>query len=146
MPRVYVSDVIDATRDDVWAVLRDFSAMDEWHPLIAEMHMEEGQPADQVGAVRAFTLTDGGRLRERLLSLSDYDYHFRYDILESPLPWEGYVAECRLLPITVGNRTFIEWSTEFVCAQDKEPELVQLVSQEVFLAAFEALKLKLEKH
>lgn len=146
MPRVYVSDVIDATRDDVWAVLRDFSAMDEWHPLIAEMHMEEGQPADRVGAVRAFTLTDGGRLRERLLSLSDYDYHFRYDILESPLPWEDYVAECRLLPITVGNRTFIEWSTEFVCAQAKEPELVQLVSQEVFLAAFEALKLKLEKH
>ena len=146
MPRVYVSDVIDATRDDVWAVLRDFSAMDEWHPLIAEMHMEKGQPADQVGAVRAFTLTDGGRLRERLLSLSDYDYHFRYDILESPLPWEDYVAECRLLPITTGNRTFIEWSTEFVCAQDKESELVQLVSQEVFLAAFEALKLKLEKH
>lgn len=146
MPRVYVSDVIDATRDDVWAVLRDFSAMDEWHPLIAEMHMEEGQPADQVGAVRAFTLTDGGRLRERLLSLSDYDYHFRYDILESPLPWEDYVAECRLLPITAGNRTFIEWSTEFVCAQDKESELVQLVSQEVFVAAFEALKLKLEKH
>ena len=146
MPRVYVSDVIDATPDDVWAVLRDFSAMDEWHPLIAEMHMEQGRPADQVGAVRAFTLTDGGRLRERLLSLSDYDYHFRYDILESPLPWEDYVAECRLLPITAGNRTFIEWSTEFVCAQDKESELVQLVSQEVFVAAFEALKLKLEKH
>ena len=146
MARVYVSDVIDAAPDDVWAVLRDFAAMDEWHPLIAKMHMEEGHPADRVGAVRTFTLTDGGRLRERLLSLSDYDYHFRYDILESPLPLEDYVAECRLLPITVANRSFIEWSAEFICARAKEPELVQLISQDVFLAAFEALKVKLEKH
>ncbi|ESR25814.1 hypothetical protein N177_1149 [Lutibaculum baratangense AMV1] len=58
--------VIDAPIDRVWALARDFNGHGDWHPLIAESHVEDGRPSDQVGCVRNFTLADGGHLRERL--------------------------------------------------------------------------------
>ena len=74
MVRVVESAVIDVAIDEVWRVLRDFNSHDKWHPAIAESRIEDGNPADMVGAVRAFSLTDGGHLREQLLRLNDRDH------------------------------------------------------------------------
>ena len=145
MIRVYTSSVIDAPADGVWAVVRDFNALPAWHPVIAESRIEQGQPSDQVGCVRAFRLRDGGRLREQLLALSDFDYQCVYSILESPMPLSGYVATLKLTPVTDGNRTFVEWSAEFDCAPEKEKELAQNIGQGVFQAGFDALKTLLRK-
>lgn len=140
MIRVYASSVIDAGADAVWRVIRDFNSLPAWHPLIADSRIENAQPADQVGCVRAFRLRDGGFIRERLLSLSDYDYQCVYSILESPMPLSDYVATLKLTPVTDGNRTFAEWSAEFECAQGRERELAQDIGQGVFQAGFDALK------
>ena len=64
MADVYVSSVIDAPADVVWARMRDFNALPSWHQAIAESRIESGLPAGQVGCVRAFRLHDGGRTRE----------------------------------------------------------------------------------
>ena len=72
----------------VWERIRDFNALPDWHPAIAESRIEGGGPSDQVGCVRAFRLADGGFLRERLLALSDYDFSVTYSILESPMEVE----------------------------------------------------------
>ena len=71
MVKVYVSSVIDRPAEAVWARVRDFNAMPDWHPLIADSRIEEQQPSDRVGCIRHFHLTDGGLIRERLLALSD---------------------------------------------------------------------------
>ena len=92
MPQVYTSSVIGAPADRVWSTVRDFNALPDWHPAIAESRIEGGAPSDQVGCVRAFRLTDGGAIREKLLALSDYDYSCTYSILESPMPLTGYIA------------------------------------------------------
>src|SRR5204863_79686 len=83
----------------------DINGHHSWHPLIAESHIEDGKPSDQVGCVRNFKLTNGGHLRERLLSFSDLDRTFIYNILESPLPLSNYVATFHCAPITEGNKT-----------------------------------------
>lgn len=140
MIRVYASSVIDAPADSVWGVVRDFNALPSWHPLIADSRIENGQPADKVGCVRAFRMRDGGQLREQLLSLSDYDYQCVYSILASPMPLENYVATLKLTPVTDGNRTFAEWSAEFDCEPSRERELSQNIGQGVFQAGFDALK------
>ena len=90
--------------------------------------------------MRSFQLQDGASIREKLLALSDYDYTCVYSILESPMDLSDYVATLRLLPVTEGNRCFIEWSAEFDCAPDKAVELTETVGQGVFQSGFDALK------
>jgi len=140
MARVYASSVINASAARVWTRVRDFNGMSNWHPLIAESRIENGEPADKVGCVRNFSLRNGDRLREQLLGLSDYDMFCTYSILDSPMPLTNYVATLRLTPITDHERTFIEWSADFDCAPDKEGELVSNIGGNVFQGGFDALK------
>jgi hypothetical protein len=140
MVKVYTSSVIDAPAPEVWARIRDFNGLPSWHRAIAESRIELGQPADKVGCIRNFTLRDGGRIREQLLALSDYDFAMTYSILESPMGVANYIAVLKLTPITDGNRSFAEWSAEFDCAPAREAELARHIGQEVFQAGFDALK------
>jgi uncharacterized protein YndB with AHSA1/START domain len=140
MPRVYVSSVIEAPAARVWERVRDFNGLPRWVPAVRESRIENGEPADRVGCVRDFRLQNGDRLREQLLGLSDHEYFCTYSILESPMPLTNYVATLRLTPVTDGDRTFAEWSAEFDCAADVADGLVGNIGQNVFLAAFAALK------
>ena len=140
MAQVYASSVIAAPADRVWAAVRDFNGLPDWHPGVVESRIEGGGPADQVGCVRAFRLQDGGAIRERLLALSDYDYSCSYAILESPMGVENYIATLKLTPVTDGARSFAEWSADFDCAPEREAELVALIGQGVFQGGFDALK------
>ena len=140
MIKVYVSSVIDAPADQVWAEIRDFNALPKWTPFVAESRIEGGMAPDTVGCVRSFRLKDGGAIREQLLTLSDYDFQVSYSILESPLGVDNYVATLKLTPVTDGGRTFAEWWAEFDCAPEREAELAQTIGQGVFQAAFDSLK------
>lgn len=140
MARVYVSSVIDAPPSRVWDRVRDFNGLPRWHPLIRDSRIEDALPADKVGCIRNFHLQNGDLIREQLLGLSDYDMFCTYSILESPMPLEDYLATLRLTPVTEGDRTFIEWSAEFTCAQDDEDGLVGGIGADVFQTGFDALK------
>jgi hypothetical protein len=140
MAKVYISSVINASAGQVWGVVRDFNGLPAWTPFVADSRIEQSQPADKIGCVRNFTLKDGGRIRERLLALSDYDFTMVYSILESPMGVENYIATLKLIPITDGDRCFAEWSAEFDCATGREQELIGHIGRNVFLAAFQSLK------
>ncbi|WP_274423834.1 SRPBCC family protein [Chelativorans sp. YIM 93263] len=139
MAKVYVSGIIDAPVEHVWAVARDFNGHGEWHPLIAESHIEEGRPSDQVGCIRNFKLTDGGHLREQLLAFSERDRSFTYNILVSPMPIENYVATFCCTPVTEGDKTFVEWSAEFDVAPQDEAEIKEKVGRSTFAEGIAAL-------
>ena len=140
MIRVYTSSVIDRPAEAVWARIRDFDALPQWHPVIADSRIEGGLASDQVGCIRHFHTRDGGLIRERLLALSDFEYSCSYAILESPMGVENYTATLKLTPVTDGGRTFAEWTAEFDCASGREAELTQSIGQGVFQAGFDALK------
>jgi hypothetical protein len=140
MVRVYVSTVIDASADTVWSRVRDFNAMPQWNPGIADSRIENGEPSDKVGCVRHFHTRDGGMIRERLLALSDYEYSCTYSILESPMGVDNYTATLKLTPVTDGSRTFAEWSAEFDCDPERERELSEHIGGGVFQGGFDALK------
>ena len=140
MVRVYVSSVIDAPADTVWSRIRDFNALPQWHPGIADSRIENSQPSDRIGCIRHFHTRDGGMIRERLLGLSDYDYTCTYSILESPMGVENYVATLKLTPVTDGVRSFAEWSAEFDCAEGREREIAEQIGGGVFQGGFDALK------
>ena len=140
MAKVYCSAVVPASASAVWAVVRDFNALPNWTPFVAESRIEQNRPSDQIGCVRNFRLKDDGRIRERLLALSDYEMSFEYAILESPMGVENYVAAFRLIPITDVDHTFAEWSAEFDAAPEREDDLIRSIGRNVFSAGLAALK------
>lgn len=140
MIRVSRSSVILLPLSVLWRAIRDFGAVDRWHPLVARSFIEDDRPADAVGCVRHLTLKDGGVIRERLLALSDQEHFFSYSILESPLPVENYGATLRLLPVSDGDTSYVHWTVEFDTARDKEDELRALVGEKIFQAGFDGMK------
>ena len=145
MARVYVSCVIPAPASTVWSVIRDFNALPKWTPFVAESRIEQNASADKIGCIRNFRLRNGGRIRERLLALSDYEMSCTYSILESPMGVENYLATLRLIPVTEGDHTFAEWSAEFDAAPERENALVEDIGRNVFVAGLSALKTKVSR-
>jgi NADPH2:quinone reductase len=140
MLRVTRSAVIDAPVERVWAVLRDFNSHDAWHPAVADSRIEDGAPADQVGCVRNFHLTDGAHVREQLLALSDTDFVSTYCILDATVPLRRYVATVTLKRVTDGNRTFWHWQSTFETPRGRERELADMVGRDVYEAGFAGLR------
>lgn len=140
MTKVYVSSVISAPAAEVWKIVRNFNGLPSWTPFVAESRIEHNAPPDQIGCIRNFSLRSGGRVRERLLALSDYDMSCTYAILESPMPLTDYIATLSLTPVTDGNATFAEWQAEFDCAPEREAGLVRDIGTGVFQAGLAALK------
>jgi hypothetical protein len=140
MVKVYQSTVLNAPADRVWRDLRDFNGLANWHPLIVLSRIEKDHPADKVGCVRNFQLKDGSRIREQLLSLSDFDYTCTSAILDGPLDLSDHLATLRLFPVTEGNRCFIEWSAEFECPPQKAAELTETVGEGMIQTGLAALK------
>ena len=96
MARVYVSTVVNARNDRVWARVRDFNGLPNWHPAIAESRIEGGEPADKIGCVRDFRLRNGDRIREKLLGLSDYDMRAAISLTpREPVPQRAAASQQR---------------------------------------------------
>lgn len=140
MVSVKESAVIDVPIEEVWHWLRDFNSHKDWHPAIADSHIEGDLPPDTVGAVRSFTLTDGGALREQLIRLDDNKRELSYCLIDSPLPLYDYVAEIRLKPVTDGARTFWQWESKFNPPPDRASELKELVARGIYRAGMRALE------
>ncbi|CAN7676060.1 SRPBCC family protein [Variovorax sp. LjRoot84] len=140
LQRVVRSTIIDAPIERVWAVLRDFNSHEAWHEVVETSRIEGGERSDQVGCVRSFTLRDGNRIREQLLTLSDTEHKSTYCIVEATVPLQRYVATVTLKPVTDGNRTFWHWESTFATPPGMERELRDMVAQGVYEAGFENLR------
>ena len=140
LQKVVRSTVIDAPIERVWSVLRDFNSHDRWHDGVEHSRIEGGERSDQVGCVRSFTLTDGNRIREQLLTLSDTEHRSTYCIVEATVPLQRYVASVTLKPVTDGNRTFWHWESTFATLPGRERELTDSIGGGVFQGGFDALK------
>jgi hypothetical protein len=140
MTKVFVSAVINAPVDKVWATMRDFNGLPQWHPGFSRSHIEAGLRGDTVGCIRNFDIAGGaGTIRERLLTLSDPDYTMTYSILDAPLPVADYVATLKLHPITVGNKTLGTWAAEFRVTEGREADVVDRIANGTFGKAFEVI-------
>jgi uncharacterized protein YndB with AHSA1/START domain len=140
MPKVHVSTVIGAPIERVWRTVSDFNGLAEWMPGMKDSVIEDGKPANAVGAVRRLSMVGtSDKLRERLEVLSPQEYRISYSVLEGPLPVTKIVTTMHLRPITDSYGTLGEWSSEFETEPGKEEQGVQFMAR-VFGAGFRALK------
>ena len=139
MAKAYASAIIAAPVEAVWEIARDFNALPSWHPAIKESRIEDGRDADTVGCVRAFSLTDGTLVRERLLELDDCRYRFRYNFETPAFPVTNYAAKFTLIPVTSGDVTFAEWKATFDEPPGEAGRYEDIISNSVFAGGLAAL-------
>jgi len=143
--KVFCSSVIAASADRVWAVMRDFAGMSDWHPDISDMAMIGGVRSDKVSGVRGFRFGEGV-LEEQLTQLSDPDRSFRYKINRSGLSWLNYHSGVRLYEVTGQDWCCGVWTADWVAAPQDDLRLIPFVHNEVFQRAFDTLAAKLSDH
>ena len=114
LQKIVRSTIIDAPIERVWAVLRDFNSHDQWHDVVEASRIEANESSAQVGCVRSFTLKDGNRIREQLLTLDDREHKSTYCIVEATVPLQRYVATVTLKPAGVAA----EWLTSMCVPTD----------------------------
>jgi hypothetical protein len=136
---VKTSSIIDASIARVWTKVRDFNQLPDWYPSVIDSHIEKDEPSDKIGCIRCFSRKDGMTIRERLLGLDDRKHVCTYFLLEPDRPMKNYVCTMRLLPVTDGDRTYIEWLANFQCLPQEEAELRDNL-EKVFQVGFDALK------
>jgi hypothetical protein len=135
MPTITESEVLDAPAARVWALLRDFSAIGDWHPHLPPVQIEGG-PADRVGATRVFPAL--GEHRETLLALDDLarSATWRFDDAGG-LPVRDYLSTLQVTP--VGDRSVVAWSARFDCDAADEAAVRAQVLDGVFRPGLAAL-------
>jgi mxaD protein len=102
---------IDAPASKVWHMVRDFNALNTWHPALASDEIVEGKN-NTVGAVRLLTLKGGGTIKEKLLAFDPAGRTFKYSILEGVLPVSDYTST--FVVKSVGkNKSSVTWSGHF---------------------------------
>jgi mxaD protein len=105
------SITIDASAAKVWSMVKDFNALNSWHPAVATDEIVEGKN-NAVGAVRLLTLKGGGTIKEKLLSFNSAGRSFKYAIVEGVLPVSDYTST--LVVKSVGkNKSSVTWSGHF---------------------------------
>ena len=102
---------INAPADKVWHTVKDFDALNTWHPAVDKVEIVEGKN-NKVGAVRLLTLKGGGTIKERLLRFNPAKHSFAYEIVEGVLPVSDYRS--RLVVNPAGdNASTVVWSGRF---------------------------------
>ncbi len=90
---------------EVWEAIGPFAAIADWHPAVEKCELVE---LDGV-LHRHLTLADGELLLERLEE--EGDHHYRYSIVEGPLPVMNYLSTFTCFAEKGGCRVF--WSSTF---------------------------------
>jgi len=139
---ILTSTLVDAPPERVWALLRDFAAIGDWHPFLPSVRIENG-PADRVGSVRVFPEAgghDSGGHRERLVALDDRARRIEFAFEDTAgLPVRDYVSAMRVEPVDDGRRTFVAWSATFDCDAADVDKVIGQVRDGIFNPGLAAL-------
>lgn len=100
---------INAAPSVVWAKIRNFDALKDWHPAIAESPADRG---NRVGSVRQIKIKGGGALTETLEAFDDTKMKYSYRATNSgALPVTNYTSTISV--IAEGSRSVVEWRGAF---------------------------------
>ena len=140
MAGAYYSTLFDYSVDQVWSEVGDFND-DRWSGEVTESSSENGKSGSTVGSIRFHRFGDKVA-RSDLRAYSAVDHFFTYRFVGTPpLPITSYQSTLRITSVIDGDRSFVEWSASFDCAEgDREDLSVRLTaSYEEWLASLRKL-------
>jgi hypothetical protein len=100
---------IDAPADTVWKKVREFNALKDWHPAVADSAADKGNAE---GSVRTVKLKSGGTLVETLEGYDDAKMKYNYRAKDGgALPVTNYTSV--LSVVADGGKSVVEWRGAF---------------------------------
>jgi len=105
------SATIAAPAAKVWETVKNFNALNTWHPAVASDEIVSGTN-NVAGAVRLLTLKGGGTIKEKLLAFDESGHRFRYSIVEGVLPVSHYTSSLVVTSLA-NDKTLVTWSGSF---------------------------------
>jgi len=140
---------IDAPADAVWAKLKNFDALKDWHPAVAASPTDKG---NAVGSVRTIALKGGGELIETLEGHSEEQKKYSYRAKDGgALPVSNYSSTIQVTG--EGNKAVVEWRGAFYRGfpgneppADKNDEAAVKAITGVYRGGLENLKKLVEGH
>ena len=112
----YEKIIIDAPASAVWARIRDFDALKDWLPPVAECPADQGNTP---GSVRRIKIHGGGAVDETLLAHDEAKMQYSYKAADGgALPVTGYQSTITVTP--QGEQALVEWRGEFGAAPDAD--------------------------
>ncbi len=142
MANAYASIIIDAPVEAVWQIVRDFNGLPTWLPGVVGSSIEDWRHPDTVGCLRLLTVEGGARCSERLIALDDSRYLVSYSFVQQLFPIRDHRATLELIPVTAGERTFVQWSAAFTDLPGHEGETAPVMQANIFEAGLSALAAK----
>jgi len=122
MAKVYYSTIFEHSVDKVWSKISNFND-DRWSGDVTESSSENGKSGSTVGTIRVHTF-GGQTARSDLRAYSAVDHFFTYGFVgAAPLPIADYQSTLRVTPVTDGDRSFVEWSATFDCAEADQEKI-----------------------
>lgn len=103
MPRLRNEIHIDASPEEVWAIVGNLAATPEWIPGIVEAAVD--------GATRVCRTADGNEIHETITERSDDSRTLSYEQSRVPLPIDGSRGTMRVR--SNGDESVVEWEAEF---------------------------------
>ena len=101
---------IDAAPAAVWARIKNFDALKDWHPAVAESPADKGNAE---GSVRTLKLKGGGGLIETLEGWDDAKMRYSYRAKDGgALPVTNYTSTISVKPAD-GGKSLVEWRGAF---------------------------------
>lgn len=104
---------VNASPSAVWAKLKNFDALKDWHPAVAESPTDKG---NSVGSVRQIKLKGGGELSETLEGYDDAKMKYSYRAKNGgALPVSNYTSTISVSAgaDAGGNQSVVEWRGAF---------------------------------
>ncbi|MDQ0590719.1 SRPBCC family protein [Variovorax paradoxus] len=100
---------IEAPADAVWAKIKNFNALKDWHPAVADSAADKGNTE---GSVRTVKLKGGGTLVETLEGYDDAKMKYNYRAKDGgALPVTNYTSV--LSVVADGGKSVVEWRGAF---------------------------------
>jgi Polyketide cyclase / dehydrase and lipid transport len=102
---------INAAPDAVWAKVKDFGAINTWHPAVEASSAADG---NNIGSRRTLKLKAGGNVVEELETHSEADKSFSYRMKDAgPVPVTNYSSKLTVKPGSAAGTTLVEWRGAF---------------------------------
>jgi hypothetical protein len=129
---------VDEEKKALWDRFGGWCAIAEWHPAVKSCTESKEGDAE----FRTLTLSDGGKIKEKLLDKSGTSY--RYAIVESPLPVKNYEAQFSVTPDDDDEDEInVVWAATYDAADGKEDAEARKTIDGIFKDGIASIKEKL---
>jgi hypothetical protein len=122
MPHVSEAAKLYAPAERVWETVRDFTAIDQWHPAV--LRCKAGLEGTQT--TRELDVAADKPIVERLEEFDEKNMLQSYSILDSPLPVRDYHATLRVRRDDANSCT-VEWNGSFEAEGASDEEAVEII-------------------